>query len=734
MAKPEVMIEACENVVARLAHALDEQAFTKTELDRAIQATLGEIGKPKRIWDTVLEVQLNGLLSGLGTPLANAASVVYKQIANPIIDLVESANPKSDKHWLDIIAGIQAQLQGFASDMVYFKSGWVNGYPLDINRSITEMARRFNISPTAARKKLTDQIIEERVALALQRDPTIDEQAVRATLQKNFKPSQEQLDEYVRESYDYMRGAIPGQAGEFVRIPTKLSVAIDEYGKARFRRYKLAMLASQKARQEAGNDNVKYKKLYDQYLQASMQHMQFGDDVKNLNPKLRTEAVKDSFAKMSDDLDAVFGKGLMPYKTVKEYALREMFQQRLTGFPKWVQESRQQYPVVHLAVPFLKTPWNITKEGFSYVPVIPQVLKKYLGPQYKPQSVDALLKDIPPVLDPNKLGAYYELTNEEMLARQMMATGLFTAVMGMTQEGNVTGKPRDAAEAQAWKDAGIPQSSIKLGDTWYSYERIEPIATVLGISAEIARSWDEWTEKNPADKDEDWATDFGKAALFTLKANIVQKSFVEGFSGVIDDFSQGVRTGSLEPVASAVGRQFIPAFINQIARVADPYERQATTFGEKLQQRIPIAREQLPIDYGLAGGPRETNKLQAITSFNVKNAEQTPLQQYIYGLGVTKLREDKDLKGVKLGNEQLALLRKMSNDFLTPRLEQYVLRAEFRNATDAKKKVKLERYIDQLKRVPRQRFYNELRRTDPAMAQKFKNVILEKRGRPELMQ
>jgi hypothetical protein len=127
-------------------------------------------------------------------------------------------------------------------------------------------------------------------------------------------------------------------------------------------------------------------------------------------------------------------------------------------------------------------------------------------------------------------------------------------------------------------------------------------------------------------------------------------------------------------------------------------------------------------------------KLQAITSFNVKNAEQTPLQQYIYGLGVTKLREDKDLKGVKLGNEQLALLRKMSNDFLTPRLEQYVLRAEFRNATDAQKKVKLERYIDRLKRVPRQRFYNELRRTDPAMAQKFKNVILEKRGRPELMQ
>ena len=727
--KQDPMTPMCEDNLARLAHAINPEAFTKTEMDKAVNSALTSIGKPKAIWPAVLEFQLNGLLSGLGTPLANAASVVYKQVTNPLIDLLESANPKSDKHWIDVISGIQAQLQGFASDLIYFKSGWVNGYPLDLERSIKETARRFNITESQARTRLTDAIIEERVALAKQRDPNIDEKAVRATLKKNFKPSQEQLEEFVRESYDYMRGAIPGAVGNVVRMPTKLSVAIDEYGKARFRRYKIAMLASQKARKVAGKNNAKYRELYDKYLKASMEHVEFDDATLKLPAGERVEAVKNSFVKMQEDLDAVFGADVSPYQTVKEYALREMFQQRLTGFPKWVQDTRHQYPVMHLAVPFLKTPWNITKEGFSYVPVLPQVMKKYVFKAEYKMDENGI-----PIYDPNKLGAYYELTNEEMIARQLIGVGAFVTVMGLTQEGRITGKPRDAAEAQAWKDAGIPQSSIQIGDNWYSYERIEPIATVLGLSAELARTWQELEEMPEVDRDEQWATVIGKGTMFAIKANIMQKSFVEGFNSFFNDVASAGRSGSIEPVVSAVGRQFIPALINQFARLTDPYERQATTFGEKMQQRIPFARQELPVDYGLAGGPRETNFAQALTSFNVTSAEQTPLQQYIYDLGVTKMREDKDLKGVDLNNDQLALLRQMSNEYLTPRLERLVASENFRRLPKDRQRVRLEKYIDQLKRVPREQFYKMLRRTDPQMAIKFKNEVFRKRGMPERME
>ena len=719
----------CLDMYARVTHAVDPNAFTKTELNKAVDAALTSIGRPKKIWPAALEFQLNGLLSGLGTPLANAASVMYKQIANPMIDLLESINPKSDKNFLDVVSGIQAALQGFSADLIYFRSGWANGYPLDIKISIKDTARRLNISEKDARQKFVDSLIEERVALAKSRAPELNEEEIRATFKKNFKPTDEEIETFVKESYDYMRGAIPGLAGEIVRVPTKISVAIDEYGKARFRRYKIAMLASRKARQDAGKDTTKYKELYEKYLKQSMEHVEFDEATVGKTWKDQAEAVKTSFYRMEEDLNKVFGEEISPYKTVKEYALREMFQQRLTGLPKKIQESRHEYPAAHLFIPFLKTPWNITKEGFTYVPGLPQVMNKYI---FKPQYIKD--KSGLDVLDPNKMGAFYEFTNEEMIARQLIGAGAFAMVMGMVQEGLVTGKPRDAAEAQSWKDAGIPQSSVNIGGTWVAYDRIEPLATVLGLSAELGRTWQELSELPDPDKDEKWATEIGKGTMFALKANMIQKSFIEGFNSFFNDASAMARSGDVTAGVSGVARQFIPAIINQTARLSDPYERQATTLGEKLMQRIPGARQQLPIDYGLTGGPRETSYSQALTSFNIQSAEQTPLQQYIYSLGVTKMREDKDLKSVKLNNEQLGRLRQLSNEFVTPRVERFVSTARFRNLPDARKKVQLERYIDRLKRVPRQRFYNELRKTDPKMAIKFKNEIYRKRGLTERMQ
>ena len=721
MARPNGMSEFCQDALVRFARIFDEKAFTKQDLDIAVDQAMKDVGKPKRFWDYAIEFQINSLLSGLGTPLANAASVVYKQITNPLIDIVESLNPKSDKYFVDVISAIDQARQGFLADMVYFRSGWAQGYPLDITTSVRDAARKLRTNEAKARETLTNSIIEQRIRIAKERDPLMNEDQLRATLKANYKPSDREIEKFLQESYDYVRGSIPGRVGEFIRWPTKLSVAIDEYGKARFRRYKIGMMVSQKARKDATGANGKlnkdkYKELHDRYMKESMEHVSFDREGK-LTWSEEAEMAKRSFGDMQKDLEKVFGANLNPYETVKEYALREMFQQKLTGIPKTVADARNKHPVMALYLPFLKTPWNITKEGFSYVPVIPQLMKRYIAGDAE--------KAIP--------GAYYELTNEEMLARQILGAGAFATVMGLMEEGRITGKPRDAQEAQMWKDAGIPQSSIKVGDTWYSYERIEPIATVFGLSAEIGRTWDEITSLPEADQNWDvYQEEVLKGTMWALKSNIMQKSFIEGFSDFFNDITDGTQTATDRAIAG-VTRQFIPALLNQVARATDPYERQASNWIEKAQQRIPGARQELPVEYGLTGGPRETNLTQVITSFNIQDAEQSPLQQYIYNLGVTKMREDKDLKSVKLDNEQLATLRQMSNEYITPRLERYVASAEFQRMPDARKKVMLEKQIDRFKRIPRQQFYNLLRRTDPAMAIKFRNEVLRKKGMPERM-
>ena len=65
------------------------------------------------------------------------------------------------------------------------------------------------------------------------------------------------------------------------------------------------------------------------------------------------------------------------------------------------------------------------------------------------------------------------------------------------------------------------------------------------------------------------------------------------------------------------------------------------------------------------------------------------------------------------------------------RLNAFVVRPSFQRLPDPQKKIRLEKYIDKLKRIPRIRFYNELRRTDPEMARKFKNEVLRKIGKLE---
>lgn len=705
----------CTDALARMAHALDPSAFTKEQLDTAVAQALKEVGKPKRMWSHAIEVQINALLSGLGTPIANVASVIYKQITNPLIDAVEALNPKSAKAFTDIVSAIDQARQGFGADLVYFQSGWTQGYPLDIVTSIRDAAKKMRVSEADARKSLTDSIIAQRVRLALQRDPTLDEKAVEASFRKNYKPTDKEIEAFLQESYDYVRGSIPGPVGDVIRWPTRLSVAIDEYGKARFRRYKIGMMASQKARADAKAGKGDYKTLRDQYTRESMEHVTVDTKSGELKGAVLAEEVKRNFGRLEQDINKTFDDQFQPYQTVKEYALREMFQQKLTGLPKGVADFRNKHPSVSLFIPFLKTPWNITKEGFSYVPGIPQVMKKYMAGD--------LEKDLP--------GAYYEVTYEEMLARQIIGAGAFATVMGLVEEGRVTGKPRTAAEAQAWKDAGIPQSSIRLGDTWIAYERIEPIATVLGLSSEMARTWDEVGELPEVDQKWDiWAEEVGKGTMFALKANVMQKSFIEGFNDFVNTAYNNGNVG-LASGTTAIARQFTPAIINQAARVTDPYERQATSPVEKIMQRIPGLRQQLPVDYGMYGEARETNLGQAITSFNIQSADDTPLDRYIYDLGVTKTREDKTIKGVDLDNDQLAVLRKMSSEFVTPRLQQLVARESFQKLSDARKKIRLEKQIDRLKRVPRQRFYNYLRKTNPEMAQKFKNEVLRKQGRLE---
>lgn len=749
----------CIGMAERLA-IIPEDTMNETALVQALEEAMGEVAKSKRVSDVVLDLVSNSYLSGTMTPIANALSIGVQSLLRPTVYALGSLTDAvgatgGNRSMRDAYAMIQSMSDGLMADLHFFRQGFARGYPLDVQKSIKEMATAQGRKVSEVEQDIVNAFARRRLLNEGYEEGTPDFIARFEELSKRNLTENERS-QFVNENYDYMRKAIDGTKGEIIRIPTRLTVALDEYGKARFRRMKLMQMASEKARKEAtvnGKLNTakylelmegppgvpqqgyKYRLGLGQFAETALQRKVLDTTNKQIEAELqagkitqadvpkRTKELKaelegqaKSFANLETSVTKMFGtdeKDWVPYQTVREFALDNTFQSRLYGIPAQVMKIKNESNdfsriMLGTMVPFIKTPWNILKEGVTYVPGLPWVTR----PTY---SVG---------------GEPVRMTKDELIPRQILGTTMFMGVMSLYASGRATGAPKDANEAQAWKDQGIPPFSIKIGDTWIPYQRIEPIATVMGLAADLKRAVEDYQDNPRPNKAlGEGVTD----VLVGLKHHIMSKSFMEGFSLVLEGITDPARVD--EKILTQVLRPLTPAIVNEGARLLDKYERQALTPLEKTMQRLPVIRESLPKEYGLIGEPRETNMIQAITGFGiVSESERSPLQVELGRLNFTKGRVGDTLKGVNLTNEQTSEYRQLVAELLTPRLEKLIQSPSYQTLSDPRKKVYLEKHVNRIKRAAARRYTVLLRKTDPEMAKLFYNETVIKKGLQEDVQ
>jgi len=749
MSKKYAMSANCGETNIR-GHALiapDGTLSREAEL-QAIRDGLGELQKEKRMADYGLEAVINGYLSGTMTPIANALSIGVQSLLRPTVYAIGAGTDalkltKGNRSLQDAFAMLHAATEGFVADMHYFRQGFLRGYPIDVPGSLREMASASNrtvseMKDTIAEAYAKRDVIDRGIPEGDQRfQAAFKSETARFRRLMDKEEGQQLVNDYVNEGYDYIRKTIPaGKGGDIVRIPTKLTVGIDEYGKARFRRQKLAQMASVRAREQAKGDAKKYKELYEGYravlgVTNEAEQRIVNRVAKQLQRELDEGSIdaKDAGKRKQDLTEAakgweqrqklygkVFGQNendWTPYNLVREFTLDNTFQSRLYGIPAQIQQIKNT-PTDSIAgdigrltlgtmVPFIKTPWNILKEGVTYVPGLPWITR----PKY---AVDGI---------PTKMSA------DELLPRQILGSAMFGTMMMMFDAGRATGAPQSPEEAQAWKDQGVVPFAIKIGDIWIPYQRIEPIATAFGLAADLQRAIREY-EKNPRQDKEtgELFTDL----LMGLKYHIMSKSFMEGFASVLEFATDPARVD--EQVATQLLRPLTPAILNEAARLMDPVERQATTPLEKTMQRVPGLRETLPPDYGLFGDARTTNQIQAITGFGIiSDSDRSPLQLELDRLDFTKGRVGKSIQNVGLDNDQIAEYRKRVAQKVTPVLEKFISSPSYENLTDSRRKVLLEKRVNVIKRDVAEKYGYDLYKSDPVMAEKFRIEMLIKEGR-----
>lgn len=435
---------------------------------------------------------------------------------------------------------------------------------------------------------------------------------------------------------------------------------------------------------------------------------------------------------------------------------------------KALEGVREKHPLATFIFPFIKTPVNVAKEGASYIPGLGYLRERRakLDIVKVKNEIEAIKEGFKKagerqlkineaggdVLQQGALDAYIKRLNDSLAtkqgelefltelpkryrAQQMIGAGLIMTSYGLWSSGKITGH-FDDPEVRATKEAqGIPPMSIKMGDKWYSYDKLEPLSTVLGMVSDGFENTHARMRRGEALDPKN-----GSALVFqTVTQNILNKTFTEQLGNMLMAFQQPERYGApftqlLNPV--------IPSGIAQIAKFNDPYARDIkgeTTLESvtnPLLARLPGARENLPVKYDILGQPVQSSSagdqgMRALDIFGgIKTVptEQTPQQELITNpyLEVGKLQ--RTLKGIELTPEQYSEMSRQTGELVNKFVTKATSSERFKSMPEAMQAVHLKRLVEQARTAGRDNYFAQLIR-DPEMKKKYIESVNRKLGR-----
>jgi len=593
---------------------------TSFEKNKAIADLVKTTVKEPNWKDKFGEYVVNSYISGLATPLVNAASGVAKLGLLSAERILQAANPFSKVKLGEVIPAFRGMMDGMLEGAYFAKEGFLRGSPLDA------------------------AMPEIKGAIGLQTGASKAEKIL----------------------------------GQVVRTPGRVGVGTDEFFKAIFRKMEYNAQAYRLASSgKYGDPETVYNAL------------------RNVNTKAadwRDQVLKmPNVAALPDGVRAKF------IQDVQDFAKSATFQQDLGKFGQNVLRFRAAHPEMAWVVPFVKTPINIMKDALSYTP----------------------------------LGIFSkELPNDVKIARTAIGTSIAMGMSQLVGSNQITGSyPKDADKRNAMIAAGIPEYSMKIGDTWYSYARVEPLATIMGSTVDGITAVKNYFDKNPNDRK---VKELTLDVVGGITKNIASKTFLEGISGVLQAIHDPERYGG--SFINSFAGLVVPSFIAAPARSADPYQRVVTGFGEAVQNRLPgqgtgFSRQDLPVQSKLYGGERANPSygLAAFTGIQTTPAEQTVVQQEAARVKLDYNLPGKSLKGVELEGADQARYQAISSQWADTMLAAMMASPGYQGASDSMKKVLLEKGMQKARSAATKILFSE-KIQDPEFRAEYIRAKLKKKG------
>lgn len=380
---------------------------------------------------------------------------------------------------------------------------------------------------------------------------------------------------------------------------------------------------------------------------------------------------------------------------LNEFKMFNSFRSRLGNaaidkLAKQMVQAKDAIPELNLVVPFVTTPTNVWKEAMGYLPGLGMARVGQAKKDIKLLQArrETLLDKANNATNPDTQARYLEqaarLQGEmnfkqskipDFYVQQMMGAGLMFSAYSMVNSGVLTGHySSDPAERQRQITAKIPPMSIKVTnpitgkEQWISYQKLEPVATVLGLVADTMQGLKEGRISGKGLEIKDF--------LKIVGTNMVDKTFTEGLSKLMLAMQESDRYA--ESFVVSLTNPIVPAIVNQIARLEDDVKREirdpelANWIVNSLKSRIPVVRKELPAQVNLLGQEQDLGTVGGqVTGFNVEGADREAVNKLFDNPYLKITRTTRSVGGLELTGEQYAEMENRIGDLTAQLLQPY---------------------------------------------------------------
>jgi hypothetical protein len=397
---------------------------------------------------------------------------------------------------------------------------------------------------------------------------------------KAFKEQDNLLDPANRSFEEAQRGAITGQRaseapiiggmvsdsakesidalGNIIRIPSRLLLSTDEFFKQlayrRAARLKSALSGIQQGIRDPKALAEHINKTINGIVTEGGRMMSEEGLVREATEIANKRGLKGKekaafIIKYKDDNFNPDSSALMQYAAEEAQYLTFTKELQDKTLGKALQDATNKVPYLRLILPFVRTPTNILKFAAERTPaaVLMKEERQRFFEDYKSG-------------DPMRIAR----ANGKVLTGGLAAGVMIETVFN--NRDNITGGgPSNEREKEALMATGWRPYSIRIGDTYYSYQRLDPIATLLGIAADIV----EVGVREEKSFDESGAEHATNALILSLTRNFTNKSYLAGIQMWADAL------GDPDRYVEKLGRNYAGSFVpNVLSQMAD-YDSQA---------------------------------------------------------------------------------------------------------------------------------------------------------------